>query len=367
MRLIVRWGVVPLFAAVLLAGLIVPKAGPRRGVQNAVDSAWVAYSAASREARAVRALRWRVEAREIARGVGPVTAAAPVVRIAPAVSPRVAEILRTALREELRAAAPRGSAAPIALVATLDTGMRNGMYRITAVRPQSAGDPCVVIVETSGPHADRVSLSDNQRLLGVCAFYAAFGASGAGMTAFLDSSRSASARYLVAPPAYADDRIRSLSSPNAWSGSDDIDVLGCRSGRRDACTRFAYADAAGRYVLEEDQPARSDEMQSLEPRVAVAWSGAENGQLQAGLLAAIARDIGAERFGAIWRGERSLEEALQAEGGISLAQWVSDYVTSRTTRYAAGPGTDPVATIFGLGLAVGLMLASVRFAKRRMT
>ena len=74
--------------------------------------------------------------------------------------------------------------------------------------PERPGDACVVVFRL--PTAQRTSFTPaaTQRLLGTCAFYAAFGQPGEGTQRWLAETRGVSARYLVRPSAFADDTTR---------------------------------------------------------------------------------------------------------------------------------------------------------------
>ena len=215
---------------------------------------------------------------------------------------------------------------------------------------------------------NRLGLDGSGDLLGTCAFYAAFGAPGTAVDAWLHSTRFASARYLSSTSSTRDESTElDLSASFALYYRDGFQMASCRAGRSASCAAFFSPDPRAVPPF-EPQPALLDELASFEPGTEVGSFYRFDGgdwNAQGGLLNALATDLGRERFGEMWRGPNSLAESYAAEAGRPLAEFVADYVARRTLPYRAGPGLPPVPAALGIGLTLLALVIALRYAPRK--
>lgn len=373
---VLKWVAGTLLAAIVSFSLLVPK---RADESNLTDDArarrelWVEYQAARDQAVALHELRARAEVRAIAAALPTVTPQVPLVRIDPRVPSAVASRVRDRFADELREASANAPRYPVALVVTVDTAVRARVFTRALALPERPDAPCAIVVSTSQVQVGFLGLAGSQRFLGTCGFYVAFGAPGREVASWLRSTRLASARYLVAPWTFTGDTSRlDLSERYAFYYGASIDLAACRAGRIEACADLLSPDARALPPLASVRPALWDELSSYEPGTDVyatgfQWSEGRRSDVQSGLLAALAKDIGPERFGEIWRGSKSLAESYEAESGRPLTAWVADHVAQRTFPFRAGPGLSPVSAALGIALVLIALGLGLRYAPRDVT
>ena len=80
-------------------------------------------------------------------------------------------------------------------------------YRHVAVLPERAGEPCVSVLQID-PDRQVERPAANDRLAGICGFYARYGLPGRGVLSWIDSTYSLSFSLDVVPPARPRDRRR---------------------------------------------------------------------------------------------------------------------------------------------------------------
>ena len=311
----------------------------------------------------------RVDARERARtarqGAGP----GLTFRMAAAIpAPLRAEIERAA-REEIATAGPGALRHPVVVVAALAEDPRPSRYLRWVVLPDEPTDPCVVIFRFS-PAAigtERPAVTD--RVLGTCAFYAAFGAPGAGMSAWLRSTSQRTAGYLLPPAAIADDTARIVISRTS-SGATSLPVRACAVGRAEACRRLfsPEQDRAGFASWDPYywSPPRVVEVEEVAVFTSTSLSS-EYSRVSSGLLAAMVTAVGPAQFASIWRSAQPPEEAFQSQMGEPIEAWVQRHVAARIEPYHAGalpPGSRTLAVIV---LIVGASAAGIGWAPRRVS
>ncbi|MCE9602258.1 MAG: hypothetical protein K8S21_08650 [Gemmatimonadetes bacterium] len=373
---LLKWVAGTLLAAVVAFTLLVPK---RVSDSYLTDDArlrrdaWNEYQAARDRAIALHELRARAEVRALAVALPAVSPQEPLVRIDPRVPPGDAARVRDRFATEWREATGNAPRYPVALVVRVDTAVAERWFRRAVALPESPGAPCAIVVSVSRVQLRFLGLAGSQRFLGACGFFAAFGAPGTEVASWLRATRLASARYLAVPWSIDDDSSRlDLRSGYAFYYGGSIELAACRSGRISACADLLSPDPRALPPLESARPALWDELASYEPGTEVysagsQWSEASRIEVQSGLLAALAKDVGWERFGQMWRGPKSLAESYQAEAGRPLTAWVEDQVAQRTLPYRAGPGLPAVPTALGMALLLLGLGLGLRFAPRRVS
>lgn len=369
----IKWIVGPAVAAVVAFALLVPKRADERfrdELARARSAAWLDYQRARGEALALRELTKRAEVRAIADSLPRVAAGVPLVRIDALVPATVAARVRDRFASELRTASAGQSRHPLALIVTVDSAMGNAAFQHTIALPERAGAPCTIVVSATQARMNRLGTDGPWNLLGACAFYAAFGAPGTAVDAWLHSTRFASARFLLSPSSLAGDTSGiDLSPSDAFYYRDGFQMASCRAGRAAACAAFLSPDPRAVPPF-EPEPALLEELASFEPGTEVGSFYRFDGNrwnIQGGLLSAVENDLGPERFGELWRGPNTLADGYAAEVGRPLTDFVADYVARRMLPNRAGPGLAPVSAALGMALTVLSLLIALRYAPRRAT
>ena len=378
---VLKWVAGTLLAALVAFSLIVPKRGDDSdliGDALVRRGAWREYEAARDQAIALHELRTRAEVRAIAEALPTVSPQLPLVRIDPRIPSEIAQRVRDRFLDEWREAsanAPRYPVALVVTVVTVDTVLRSPVLTGAIALPEAPDAPCAVVVSVSPGYVPRLGLAGSQRFLGACGFFAAFGAPGSEVASWLRSTRLASARYLVAPWSITRDSGRidiraGFSFTYGYVGS--IEMVACRAGRVSACANLLSPDRRALPPMASTRPALWDELASYEPGTEVysygwGWYAGGRGVYQSGLLAALAKDLGSERFGEIWRGPNSLAESYESEAGRPLTAWVADHLAQRTLPVHAGPGLPPVPAALGTALTLIALGLGLRFAPRRVS
>lgn len=336
------------------------------------------YSRISAEARTASAdadllaqITSRAEAKEMARRLPPGRPGDATFRFEAPLTPAAAARIEKSLREELAAIAPQGTAHPIVVIARVDSVALGGSYRRLVVLPDDADDPCVVVFGVSPQNLRYPGVFATDRLLGSCGFYAAFGTPGPGMAQWMRETNLELASHYQRPSALGEGvdpiDVRSL-------GNEPLRALASCAARREGACLTALESP--RVTWEEFWPWRrpSRELYDQAPSAvpgAVAFNrygvSINENWLRAGLLSDLARELGDERFGAIWRDERALAEAYEAREGRAFHDWVRDRVTARVEPYQPGPWIAGVPLALALALAGASAYAGIRFAKREMS
>lgn len=324
---LLKWGVGTLLAAIVAFTLLVPKRVDDRNLTDDARlrrDAWIEYQAARARANALHELRARAEVRAIAVALPAVSPQAPLVRIDPRVPTDDAARVRDRFATEWREATGTAPRYPVALVVTVDTAVAGRLYTRAVALPESPDAPCAIIVSVSRRNFQFLGQAGSNRFLGACGFFAAFGAPGTEVASWLRGTRLASARYLLAPWSIDDDSSRlDLSARYGFYFGPGIELASCRAGRISACANVLSPDPRALPPLESARPALWDELASYEPGTEVyssnaEWSQGGRSDVQSGLLAALAKDVGYERFGEMWRSSKPLAESYEAEAGRPL-------------------------------------------------
>jgi hypothetical protein len=286
--------------------------------------------------------------------------------VPPVVSARYDSIARS----ELRATGEPAPRHRVVLAIELDSSLSIGWpYQRIVVLPQRASDPCTVIMRVSRTSVNRTrssyfGLHPEDRLLGTCAFYAAFGTPGAGTATWLRDTRQATVAYLQPPPAQATDTGRIDAT---WYRDFPLQLRGCRAERLDACAAVISPTAASA------QPFYIEDQTYFEEFARRDWSAtdiversprslsSELAPVSYGLAAALVKDLGPERFGTLWRSDRGIEQEFERQEGRPLAAWAGEYILTRMEPYDAGPGLPAVQVAFAVAiLAFGTALTLLR-------
>lgn len=384
------WRYIPLaFAAA--AGALFVLLMPTRGTPHQDGFDRPGYSAELRAAehswRALRDSAWRHEsaleyamareqAREVSagrrvtqmRGAADAATARGVVVIADADIPAsLRASVQRVVEEELSAVGADVPRHPVAVIVSAADGPGHRRSRRLIALPESSDDPCVVLVHLTGAQVRGAAIaSATERLLGTCAFFAAYGTPGAGMQDWLTATNMRRAGYLQ-PPASLARQSLPLEMP-VYGAVEKPELAGCRSGRVAACD--ALFDGADQLRDEFFGP-REDGLTRLAGTTGVAaFQQASlvrrHSVVESGLLAALAADLGDLRFTALWTHPRPPREAFASLEGRPLASWTADHVAHTVQPYHGGPIPRTVPFVMGLGLMVGLSIAGVAGARKEV-
>lgn len=271
------------------------------------------------------------------------------------VPPVVRARLDSIARAELRAT---GEAAPrhrVVVAIEVDSTLTVGWpYLRIIVLPQQPGDPCTVIMRVSRTKSTQFGLHPEDRLLGTCAFYAAFGTPGAGTDAWLRETRQGSVAFLQTPAGQAADT--GMIDASAYRRDWPLHLRSCRAGQFAGCAAAISPSAANRQPFDIRYRYYFEEVSTPDwspTEVIVRWPGSLTSSLSSvsyGLTAALAKDLGPERFGTLWRSDRGIEQEFERQEGRPLASWVGEYVLRRMEPYDPGPGLPAVQVAFALAI-----------------
>ena len=350
--------------AIGVATLLVPRerGDARRGERARLD-AYDRWYIARRESGAYWRIQDRAVIRELAHTLPPVPVQTPLVRFDPRIPSGAVDHLRATIASELSAVSANPPRHALAVIVVVDTGRIGGVYRRAVVLPGRGEEPCTVVLTVvlteALIHAATLTLSPTDRLLGTCAFYAAYGAPGAATAAWLRESRAASAQFLQLPSGYTGSmRRRQLDAGFTAEAS-------CRAGRREACLTL-FAPSRGVPIFEDQTPAESLESTAVPGTQSywTLWYLPEEYLLQPGMLGALASELGPLHFGELWRGDRSIADGYRAREGRPLDEWLYEYIAARTLPYSAGPGIGALAWLLASGLVVLAVAATLRRTPR---
>lgn len=346
--------------AIGVATLLVPRErGDARRWEGAQLDAYDRWYFARRESAAYRRIQERAVIRELAQTLRAVPVQTPLVRFDPRVPAGAADQLRATIASELSAANANPPRHALAVIVVVDTGRLVLGYRRAVVLPGRGEEPCTVVLTVALTHAATLTLSPTDRLLGTCAFYAAYGAPGAATAAWLRESRAASAQFLQLPSGYTGSmRRRQLDAGFTAEAS-------CRAGRREACLTL-FAPSRGVPIFEDQTPAESLESTAVPGTQSywTLWYLPEEYLLQPGMLGALASELGPQHFGELWRSDRTIADSYRARAGRPFEEWLYEYIAARTLPYSAGPGIGALAWILASGLVVLAVAATLRRTPR---
>ena len=217
----------------------------------------------------------------------------------------------------------------------------------------------------------RWSPFEETNVLGPCAFYARHGMPGSGIQGWMQDAGAELAQ-------------RSLPIPEDGSIEDalmDVGYFGLRSGLEWADLRFEScvrgSSASCRALMLEPQPRRpADERLAITPAIvargvpllaSVERGPAGLGQaLEAGMLADLERQFGAEAFGRFWRSSETPTVAFEQAFGTSVDGWVRDWArsfegASANINVAPSGGEIALMILYGvLGVALAVWVARAR-------
>lgn len=225
-----------------------------------------------------------------------------------------------------------------------------GMFgRLDYYLPTSTdGKTCLVTLalEQDAPVASWLrsirSAAEDHRILGPCAYYAAFGPPGSHIEEWLESTD-----FLTAmSPAWAlDPEPLGALSPDRqrFARSYEMELYGCTAGNREACRSGLLAPSwYWLYPVSQREPG----IVAARNYRYYARLGPNSGRLLSDLLI----DMDAERFARFWSSESSLEAAFAEAFDVALEDWVMDWARIQMGELER-PAPRPSSAALGLLLA----------------
>ncbi|HJQ21360.1 MAG TPA: hypothetical protein VJ867_13515 [Gemmatimonadaceae bacterium] len=299
---------------------------------------------------------------------------------------------------ETRPTTPKIPVDVVALVDSLPSPVSAARYAYGSLRadyvlPADANGRCTVLLRLPPGRFSPswVQSRRGSRLLGPCGFYEWFGVPGRAMDEWLRGRTGGWSYGLVsawrqdAPP-WTPWRFYDVNPDMDWGvdfgfrlASADVGVR-CATGVARACEDALLGNAGNSEPLFRETSVWSfegDTRNVVSPKwglgvneYAFLWysSKAPLGPRGSWLLAAMAHDLGAERFQRLWSSPLPLRDAFQQASGVTLGDWVADWMRSTYGRQYRGPGAPPRSVALALIVAaVAVGYALVRASRRQVT
>lgn len=271
-------------------------------------------------------------------------------------------------------------AAGVDVVTVVDTMPVHG-YRITTegiypffMLPETPAQRCVAVLPIGrrwDPSRVRELSGDAvaQRILGPCAFHAAFGAPGRDVHRWLRARGSmlAFGGSWVRPP----ERMQPpWSVTRSWLNpaleSFSFTGIRCTLGEVGACEQAVLMSSIPATPY---RPLRTVAVgNAVLPNISVVptwWrAGTDFGYRESGILAGMVRSLGREKFRAFWTSGDPVALAFEKASGQPLGAWVSFWASEQVEPLQGGPTIPPVVLLETI-LLVSLSLAVVVLIGRR--
>ena len=328
--------------------------------------------AVNRAQRRVRAAEVRDRVRAALRTTPIRPGARPQLRIAAALSPALADAMRASWDSLVMALGPYDPAAGLAVI-LLDAPAKLAPRHWHYLPEATDGRTCVAVVEIGDrqePWGDRTRWL--RRVLGPCAFYAAFGSPGPRLREWLDSSAM---QIAYAPTWDAPGSVRRRRAVDLNAGQPlgmverirtavlgrtvrtTLEETGCAAGELHACRRYLLTDELGgewfRWSL--GLPGVIPNRASLR-----AWHDPDVLNFLSDLVSLEGRD----RFAAFWRSPATIDSAFAGAYGLSLEQWTMSWAR-QGGEVRVGPHVRRSSVLLSLLFVVLVVGAGAMLTTRR--
>lgn len=324
------------------------------------------FSTARRESGQLGEAEQRAMAAELAPDSAP---SGLTLRIGADLPARVREAIESGVRTELAMLGVSAPAHPVVVIAASDKETMDPRYRRAVVIPQRSAAPCTVVLHIPPRQYGHFRLSSMERVLGTCAFFAAYGTPGEGMRQWLRSTQLRRAAYLTPPVSESDDSTR--HGIRSGRLSEYLGLRGCQAGRAPLCDEYVtprdstiaqYESAYRRsYFYYDNDPspavkAYHDQVVMFDPARAN-----ERRRITDGFLSALARSVGPARFSAMWQSDEPVQSYARTEGQ-PLAAWTTTFVRAQVVTADVGSGLT-----FGIGMVTLMLIGLLFLATRRLS
>lgn len=272
----------------------------------------------------------------------------------PALSATVHEAFERRIRDELGSLGD-SLKYPVRVHLAHDSAGRSSYMRLV-VLPRDESEPCALVLLISRPRGRDVLPMAQDRVIGTCGLYAAFGAPGPGMTKWLLETRGRYAVTDIAMPLQISRGRQSLRGRDIASAPE---VAACLAGSDSACV-----------TSWEDQ----SWLERANSRDAV-WLEATHGTVRAFPFSALnspGRNLGDlrgamtdVRFQELWKSALGPAGAYEAVEGRSIALFMRERLLLELEPHRPGPLHADLPLALGLAIAALAAALAIRFTKRQ--
>jgi len=303
--------------------------------------------------RALHAARERLVALEVARSL-PISARSYVFTADPALIPVTSEAFDQRARREL-AAIGDSLEHPVRVHLVHDTSMIGG-YRRIVVLPRDASEPCSVVVLLSDARLRDALPHSDDRLIGTCGFYAAFGTPGPGMKRWLLETRGVMAVADIEMPSR-------YNGPKHYLTSGEVviapEAAACVAGNDSACVRAWDGSTWVRRMANQDSSFREATRGTVR---SFSYSAQNVPGRNLGDLRGAMSDV---NFRRLWRSTDEPAVAFKAIEGRSIASFVRERLLMEVEPHRPGPLHATLPFALGVAIAAGAATLAIRFTKRQ--
>lgn len=267
--------------------------------------------------------------------------------------------IESVVREEIGEIAGGRAQHPIVVRLLVDSLVHpvNPYHRVV-VLPRAAGEPCNVIMRLSRNTQAWSQRAGRERLLGTCGFYAAYGAPGPGMHAWLLSTGMRTAGYVSSPVPW-------VTRTEPMNPEHSIELAACRAGRTAGCEElFNGRRERSRFYVTESR--LIEPVPGVSVQAPLLYFNAYE-RVGRGLLGEISRSLGPVTFAALWQSAESPDRAMRQLAGMTPAQWVQQHVAGSTRPYHPGPTVPALPLMISALIFAGLTTWTLARVKREMS
>jgi hypothetical protein len=272
----------------------------------------------------------------------------------PALSATVHAAFERRIRDEL---GPLGDSLkyPVRVHLVHDSTTPSSYVRVV-VLPRDETEACALVLLITRPRGRDVLPQDQDRLIGTCGFFAAFGAPGEGMRSWLLQTRGRHAVADIPMPLRTDQGRWRLSGAQIASAPE---VAACLAGSDSACV----SSWASQGWMERTNAAEA------------AWEEATRGALRAFTFSARngpGRNLGDlrgamtdARFQELWRSTLEPAAAYESIEGRSIGLFMRERLLREMEPHRPGPLQANLPLALGLGIGALAATLAIRLTKRQ--
>ena len=258
------------------------------------------------------------------------------------------------VREEL---APLGDSLryPVRVHIVYDSEIATS-YRRVVVLPRDNTEACVLVVLISRPQGLDVLPLAQDRIVGTCGLYAAFGAPGRGMSSWLLETRGERA---IADIEVSGQRVGERHHLSGLDVYNAPEVAACMAGNDSACV-VAWAQSPQSWRRSPNDSAFAAVTAGTVrayPYQARSAPGSNLGELRSAMTDA--------RFGELWRSGKAPIDAYQEIEGRSIALHMREQLLDELQPHRPGPIRAELPFVLGGALALGIAALTIRLTKRQ--
>lgn len=233
-----------------------------------------------------------------------------------------------------------------------------GGYRRIVVLPRNDREPCTLVILLSNARERDIRPASDDRLIGTCGFYAAFGAPGSGMQRWLFSTRGAMAASDIAIPTRGNGERHRLTDGDVIVAPE---VAACAAGNDSACVLTWEGSEWMRRLANRDSlfsEATAGTVRAFQ-YTAQTVPGRNLGDLRA--------FMSDQNFRRLWRSAEEPVVAYESIEGRSIAYFARERLLAEIEPRRPGPLHANLPTALGAAVGLGAAFLAIRFTKRQRT